>query len=169
MPLMYMNYESTPTDGKVRCQPSRNNWEMQKNKLFACFCSCKYHRKNLHDPHHHGQVWVPSRLEQSCRQAVFPLSALACSLKTRFQLLVPIPTQKPPNFKVVIEWWEKVRNTLYYVFIVYNIYIQYIYTYQWHTKWFNPMKPGTFWTFYHRHVDNFVADFWCFLLAPLKY
>ena len=104
MPLMCMNYESTPTDGKVRCQPSRKNWGMQKNKLFACFCSCKYHRKNLHDPHHHGQVWVPSRLEQSCRQAVFPLSALACSLKTRFQLLVPVPTQTPPNFKVVIEF-----------------------------------------------------------------
>ena len=28
-------------------------------------------------------------------------------LRTRFQLILPVPNQNPPNFKVVIEWWKR--------------------------------------------------------------
>ena len=36
---------------------------------------------------------------------------------TRFQLIVPIASPKPMNFKVAIEWYKKVATHLWEAFI----------------------------------------------------
>ena len=33
-------------------------------------------------------------------------------LETRFQLILPVDSQKPPNFKVVIEWQKRFQNLI---------------------------------------------------------